>query len=384
MQGLVSVNPVLRSRALGGFAVGHAAGRHIDAMLPECLAQLEDAPVGATLGVVYLSTDLIDQFEPLIEKLYRAFPRVNWVGATVDGLMADCVEYRNGGSLAIMVGDVAVDQFRILAGARRSLAGRLASLHGWRQRNGLSGALIHGDASNPGGLDMVDELSRYIGDAPLVGGLIGRRRPGLQLAVNVISGGVSGVVFGRDVDVFSGRALGCSPLGSTHAVTRMAGGDIRELNGRPALDVLFDEAGELLSRDLDRLTSFICPALATETGGEDFAPADFLSIDPVTRSFRVDERIALSGRLRFYRRDGDAAWRHFDTLLCQAVERTRGRTIRAGVYIGGRVSNSAPGTELASIRAALGQFPLIGYRADCDIHAGRRYSHTSVLTLLID
>ncbi|MEM6988426.1 MAG: hypothetical protein AAF499_18070, partial [Pseudomonadota bacterium] len=71
-------------------------------------------------------------------------------------------------------------------------------------------------------------------------------------------------------------------------------------------------------------------------------------------------------------------------LLTQAVERTRGRRICAGVFVGGSVTNSSAGTELASIRAALGHFPLIGYRADSDVFNGRRYSHSSVLTLLVN
>jgi len=335
MQNVASVDPVLRSlekgSPLGEFAVAHASGDSVSRMLLDCLGQLECAPEQATLGLVYLSSSLIDEFDSLLEQLQRAMPRVNWIGATVDTVMAGCAEHRDAPAMALMVGDVAVDQFRILAGVRKSLSGRLASIQGWRRRNGTSGALVHGDAANPMTPDMIGELGQYLGKLPLIGGLMGRRQPGLQVAVSVISGGVSGVLFGRDIDVFSGRALGCSPVGLPRVITRMAGGEIFEIDNRPALDVLFEEAGELLSRDLDRLMNYICPAFAAGEGAIEYLPAEFLAIDPVRRSFKVGESIALSGELRFYRRDGDAAWRHFDDMLLQAVERTRGRTIRAGV-----------------------------------------------------
>lgn len=374
---------LLRGRAVGNFAVAQASGDDVDKMLVTCLAQLAKAPQGVTIGFVYLSSSLADHFDRLLLKLNHAMPRVSWIGATVDSVMAECAEHRQDGALAIMVGEVSVDQFRILAGVRRSLSGRLSTHHGWRQRNGISGALIHADSNSPMTPDLISELSAYVGDVPLVGGMLGRNKPSLQIAVSVVSGGLSGVLFGKGVSLVTGKALGCSPIGLPHTITRMAGGNIYELDRRPALDVLFEEAGELLSRDLTRLSGYICPALATQSGSGVYTPAEFLSLDPVKRSFRVDETIALSGELRFYRRDGDAAWRHFEAMLTEAVERTRGRRIKAGFFIGGRDPLSQSGTELASIRAALGQFPLIGYRADRDIFGGQCFSHTSVLSLIV-
>ncbi len=378
------------SPALGQFAVAHAEGDNLLLMASECLDQLSAASPRATLGFVYLSSTLIDEADQLLALLQRELPRVNWIGATVAAVMADTTEFRlsdqagSTGAIAVMLGEVAVDQFRILAGVRKSLGGRLASLHGWRRRNGISGALVHGDAHGPFVPDLINELGRYMGNLPLTGGIIGRNQPGLQVAVSVISGGMSGVLFGRDVSLVSGRALCCSPIGLPHAITRMAGGEILEIDRRPALDVLQQEAGELLSRDHERLTQYVCPAFASTRESVEFQPSEFLSIDPVRRSFTVSDGVAQSGTLRFYRRDGDAAWRHFDAMLLQAVERTRGHTIRAGFFVGSHMPLGAAGTELAAVRSALGHFPLIGYRSDGDVYNGRRFNHTNVLTLLVD
>lgn len=387
MQRAVSVSLNRRRQALGDavgeFVLAQDAGDHIDSMLVSCLAQLSRAPLGATLGLVYLSTNLIDHFEEVLDKLRIALPRVNWIGATVDNVLAGRDEFCKEQAIAIMVGEVAVDQFRVLAGARRRLSGRLASINAWRQRNGVRAAWVHGDANNPAVADLVEELSEYVGDATVVGGLVGARKPSLQVAVSVVSGGVSGVLFGRDVEVFHGRALGCSPLGKAHEITRIADNEIFELDCRPALDVLFEEAGELLSRNLHRLTSVINPAFASHRDSNQFAPARFLSVDRAQRSFRVDDRLTHSGTLRFYRRDSDARRLHSEGLLQEAAARTRGRKIRAGMYIAGQSSNNHAGAELAAIRAALGNFPIIGYRAETDIYNGRLFCQTSVLTLLV-
>ena len=82
---------------------------------------------------------------------------------------------------------------------------------GWRQRNGIPGALIHADSNSPMTPDLISELSAYVGDAALVGGMLGRNKPGLQIAVSVISGGLSGVLFGKGVPLVARRSDSRTP-----------------------------------------------------------------------------------------------------------------------------------------------------------------------------
>ena len=68
-------------------------------------------------------------------------------------------------------------------------------------------------------------------------------------------------VLGGDIQVVTGLSQGCAPVGPTHEVTARQGPWILSLDGRPAIDVLKEDVGEVLARNLERIAGFIHIAL---------------------------------------------------------------------------------------------------------------------------
>jgi len=97
----------------------------------------------------------------------------------------------------------------------------------------------------------------------VVGGLTSSRNENVQVADSITHGGLSGVVFTSEVALTTRLTQGVSPLGRVHEVTECEDNVIVRLDGRPALDVLKEDVGEVLARDLRRLSNYIlsaCPS----------------------------------------------------------------------------------------------------------------------------
>ena len=112
----------------------HAHATHPDPHLALALAaaQLEaqrsqpgsvDQP---TLGWLYLTDHFADQAEALLADVRLRWPGVAWVGAAGVGIAGNGIEYFGEPALALMLGDIPRDRFRVFSGkaplAWRSMA----------------------------------------------------------------------------------------------------------------------------------------------------------------------------------------------------------------------------------------------------------------------
>ena len=108
--------------------------------------------------------------------------------------------------------------------------------------------------------NLIPQLSARLHDAFLVGGLTSSRLDQLQVADGVAEGGVAGVLFDATVPVVTALTQGCSPIGPRRTVTESRHNIIISIDDRPALEVLKEDIGEVLSRDLGRLAGYIFAA----------------------------------------------------------------------------------------------------------------------------
>jgi small ligand-binding sensory domain FIST len=247
------------------------------------------------------------------------------------------------------------------------------------------------DEADPGGL-----LAELAGNAPaeVVAGLVAAARSPVHLAD---AGGAAGsaVSLGLrdDVPAVAGMALGCSPLGPPHRITSGLGSLILGLDGRPALEVMTDELGDLYRRAGGRFAPNLWLAEAnkaddaTRAGGEGAPRVRRVTVADAGRGALRVEGGRLDGcSVRLMRPDPAGSLDRLAALARGLRGRLAGARATAGLYLASRFRGRelfGPGVdELALLREALGGVPLIGLVTDAEVFAGALHECAGVLVLL--
>ncbi|CAA7613162.1 conserved hypothetical protein [Candidatus Terasakiella magnetica] len=356
------------------FTLAHTQAEHWGSAAKICLEGLGDAVKGANLGILYASESFSPNLSSILTFLRETTHIAHWVGGAVPGICAGATEYRAGGALAVMVGHLPEAQLHVFS----------EDAGDWAARHGSCVALVHGDPRAPQLPGLLDQLGRA---AFLVGGLMSVSGPPAQIADSVATSGLSGVVLGPEIEALTGMTQGCSPIGPAHTITELWDGVIMALDGRPALEVLRGEVGELLARDLRRIAGYIHVAIPVEGSDQaDYRVRSLIGIDPNHGWLAIGDTLTEGDRLIFVRRDANAARADLKRMLAEIKVRLGPRPIRAGFYVScaarGQHMFGAPGIEPALIHDALGDFPLIGFFANGEICRDNLYGFTGVLTLL--
>lgn len=335
----------MRFRA--AFATGADWGRS----LAVCLGQLDPLPPGANLGFVYLGDPLGEMADALLRGLREATGIAAWVGASGQAVIADQRELPRPGGMAVLVGRLPPDSFRVFDTVLPATLGRTATT-----------AVVHVDPR-------VDDLDGTLAglarrtEGFLLGGVVAS--PGgspVQLANGVTAGTISGVLIGGAQPALPFLNQGCTPLGPACRITARLGREIRSLDDMPALDVVEARVGDLLSRDPARLLQHIWV-------GEE-GPCRHRVIERLTRLDRRSRSIVLAeGRLRgdrllVMRRDAASAQRELRSSLDELRRRLRADPPGAVLYFTTRERGQrlfGPGTEeAATVQDVLGKVPLVG------------------------
>ncbi|MGE5516438.1 MAG: FIST C-terminal domain-containing protein [Bacteroidota bacterium] len=363
------------------FTLACAMGEHWGLAAKTCLEGLGGAP--ANVGFLYV-TEAFNQNLSSILTFLRETTRIShWAGAVVPTVIAGD-RVLDGGGMAVMTGLLPPDSFRTFWGANGAAIGD--ALGTWQTKGAPCLALAHGDPRTPGMTELVHDLADQIGF--VTGGLVSSSGPPAQLADSVVSGGVAGLVLAGSVPVVVGLTQGCSPIGPAHRVSAVADGVIMGLDGRPAVEVLKEDAGQLLARDLRRAAGYIhvaTPVAGSDSG--DYLVRMLLGVDPRQGWLVVGDRFEDGEDLLFVRRDAQAARTDMERMLADVVRRIAGRPVRAAFYhscIGrGRHMFGDDDSEIAMVRAALGPVPLLGFFGHGEFAGERLYAYTGVLTVLL-
>src|SRR5208283_4845889 len=137
----------------------------------------------------------------------------------------------------------------------------------------------------------------------------------------------------------------------------------------PALEVLKEEAGEVIARNLSRAAGYIHIALPQEGSDSlhDYAVRNLMGVDPKRGWIAVGERMLSGERLMFVRRDPNGARQDMARMLDGLRQRLEGRRPKGGLYFccmqRGAAMFGHEDRELEMIREALGDFPLVGFNA---------------------
>lgn len=345
-----------------------------------------------TLGWCYLSDYYAPAAEAILDELRLRFPGVAWVGTVGVGVAASGVEYFDEPALVLMLAPLARESFRLFSG-RQPLP---SSSSGFVAHT----ALVHADGSTPDLQELLRELSSRTATGYLFGGLSSARNRTAHMADGVFTGGLSGVVFGPEVDLISRVTQGCQPIGPVRQVTGAEANFVLSLDGRPALDCVLQDLG--LDRDLPEQELFQALSgtlVGLSIAGEDLPvrPGQFgadtvvrhlVGVDREHKVLAVAERIAPGMRLAFCTRSAAAARLdlvRIATEIRDELESGAARHIAGAVYVScsgrGGPHFGARHAELQVVRHALGDVPLAGFFAGGEIARHHLYGYTGVLTV---
>lgn len=361
------------------FKSAHAAHPDWTRAAQDCMGQLGAIPSAATLGFLYVSDAYADELDAILAFFRSATGVPHWTGSVGVGVCATGVEYLEQPAMAVMLGEFDPGDFSMLPLMRspQDFEGQPTTAYF---------AVAHGDPANSHIQELIDSLSARVSSGFVVGGLSSSRGDvAPQISDGVVSGGLSGVLFGEHVKLATRLTQGISPLGPRHRITTANKNIVGSLDHRPALDVMKEEIGEVLARDLRRAAGYIfvgLPVRGSDTG--DYLVRNILGVDPQNHLVAIGEYVEPGDELLFCRRDQRSAEEDLRRMLA-AIGPQLGAPIRGGVYYSclgrGQHMFGAPNRELELIREVLGDFPLVGFFANGEISHNRLYGYTGVLTL---
>lgn len=360
------------------FKFAHAEHADWTHAVQACMNQLGAIPAGATLGFLYVSDAFMTELDAILAFFRSATGVPHWTGSVGVGVCATGVEYLETPAMAVMLGEFDPADFSMLPLLR-------VPQDIDAQPSDAYFALAHGDPANTRMQELIDGLSAHVSSGFVVGGLSSSRGETAQISDGVVSGGLSGVLFSERVRLATRLTQGISPLGPRHRITTANKNIIGSLDHRPALDVMKEEIGEVLARDLRRAAGYIfvgLPVRGSDTG--DYLVRNILGVDPQNHLVAVGEYVEPGDELLFCRRDQQTAEDDLLRML-NAIGTQLDAPIRGGVYYSclgrGQHMFGAPNRELGLIRDTLGDFPLVGFFANGEISHNRLYGYTGVLTL---
>jgi small ligand-binding sensory domain FIST len=379
-------------RSIPGAAVGsrfraaHASGGPWPALVKACFDQLTPLPPGATLGFLYVTDALAGDLANILAVLRERTRIANWVGSVGLGICSPGRETYECPGLTVMVAALPVDDFHVfspVAGAQQDFSPEVRS---WIARRRPSVGVVHAD---PRCTDIENAIASVSArsSAFLVGGVTSARRFPLQIAGRTAEGGISGVLLTQDIVVAAGLSQACSRIGPVHSITEARDNVVVAIDGRPALDVLQDEIGELLSRDMRKVPGLIFAGFPiTDADSDEFLVRNLLAIDAERKRLAVRRTVATGDRILFCRRDPQNAVTDLKRML-HDIRQQSGCVPQAALYFScvmrGANLFGPESQELGLVRAALGDIPLVGFFANGEISNSRLHEYTGALALFL-
>jgi small ligand-binding sensory domain FIST len=365
------------------FRFGHARAEDWQEAARQCLAQLGGPP--ASLGFLYVTDLLADDLSDILDFFRHRTGVAHWVGTVGIGICASGHEYLDQPAMAVMLGEFSAESFKLFSDVRAAddLTTRRFQCGG---RNAHF-AIVHADPQNHEVPELIAGIAAKVESGFLVGGLSSSRRRNVQIADKLTGGGISGVLFGEEVTVATRLTQGCSPIGPKHTITQAQRNIIITLDDKPALEVMKQDIGELLARDLNRIggTVFVgLPISGSDTG--DYMVRNLVGLDPGRGLVAIGDLVETGMKMMFCRRDAASAIEDMQRMLTSMKEGLYTKP-RGGVYyscLGRGASLFGPGSEeLKMIESAFGEFPLVGFFCNGEISHNRLYGYTGVLTLFV-
>jgi small ligand-binding sensory domain FIST len=369
------------------FLLAQSSGFSGDELLAECLNQLGSIPPEANFGFLYLSDALSAQAGAILDRLKQVTDIDYWVGTVGIGIIASDTEYYDQPAMAIMLADFNEADFHMLPNLGSDTTELSGELADWCEANDFNVGLLHADPTNHSTQALLAQIGDDIPTAFLVGGITSSRGANVQFANRAMQGGISGVLFSQDVPIMTNLTQGCTPIGSRHIVTHCDNNIIHSLDHRPALDVLSEDVGDVIAQDWEQAAGYIFAGIVNKSSDlDDYSIRQLIGIDREEKIVAIGDLLEHNDEVIFCRRDGNSAMEDMERMLLELKLRLSS-PIRGGVYVSclgrGRQQFGDHSEEARFIHSVLGDFPMVGFFANGEIHKNSLYGFTGVLTLFV-
>lgn len=280
----------------------------VDASLAQALASFESLP---DLGFVFATAHHLDAADEVAVAIDRV--AAIGVGAVAEGVIGNTTEVEYGPGVAVWLGslpgaDVRAHHLEAVRTPRGITVGGVASL------DGVRGAVLVADPFTFPTGGFIAELAA--GEIPVVGGFAntGRGPGGAALMIDGASrsNGSLMVTFGGEVGFRPVVSQGCRPIGEPAVVTAADGTTVGEIAGRSALAFVRDllaglDPQERASAARGLQLGVVADEYTMDRGAGDFLIRGVTSIDEVSGSLAVGDRLEVGTTIQFQVRDPSTA-----------------------------------------------------------------------------
>ena len=363
-----------------GFRSACVQAARWDTAVNEAVRQLGH-PLPRGPGFLYLTEGLGGHALEILDRLRAATGISQWIGSVGVGVIGCGVEIVDEPALSVMVADWSQHDYRIFSGKARAPGTSELTPAGARAAHT---AIVHGDPETPDMPDLIEDMSGRLASGFMVGGLSSARGGTFQIANDVLSGGLSGMVLSSDMALTTRVTQGARALPQQHRITAAEGNQILAIDGQAALDVYRAVVGETLARDWNRAARSVpigLPLPGSDTG--DYLVRDRVAIDVRSGMLAVAAPVSAGDRLVFCRRDRASAsddMQHMLRSIPTDLPAPRGALYVSCVARGAELFG-AGSIEAGWIRERFGDIALTGFFAAGEISHNHLYGYTGVLTL---
>ena len=254
----------------------------------------------------------------------------HWTGTVGIGICASGREYLDQPAIAVMMAEFPSDSFQVFSGIRSMKELALRKFNSAIAQRILRSCMQirattkyrSSSAAWPANLKAVSSSA----DSQV------RASQNVQIADKVTDGGISGVMFTDDVTIATRLTQGCSPIGPKRMVTQAQRNIILTIDDRPALDVLKEDVGERLARDINRLGGVIFAGIADRRHGyRRLSRAQSRRHRSCRGIVAIGDLVEAGNPIMFCRRDTESASKDMTRMLA-SIRRGFYSKPRGGVY----------------------------------------------------
>ena len=164
-----------------------------------------------TLGIIYLSEDLLVSLENIIKQLKIETSCNKWLGAVGYGVLSNFGEFYGETSATVLLLDLPEESFKIFSGNENVGSAIKESETKWLERAHIPLAITHADPRQPTTTEAIKNLAQET-NSYLIGGLTAAT--GESPHISDQSGkAISGALLSPETcEMLTGLSQGCSPI----------------------------------------------------------------------------------------------------------------------------------------------------------------------------
>ncbi len=357
------------------------------AVINDCARQCDAAPAEANFGFIYASDAMSADLPELLKACKAAANIEHWVGSIGLGVITAGEEIYDAPAASIMLANFDEDEFTMVPAISKQE--EIPDKLHWPHTFATNFGVIHGDPLNPDAQELIETLQQQLDNGFLVGGLTSSRGSHYQVADEVISGSISGVLFSENVSVISNLSQGCSPVGEKHRISEAQENAAFLLDNKPAVQLLMHDMDISDYAQLEQQAAEVFIGLCIPGSDKnDYTIRNLVGVDTNHDIFAINDYLTEGNEIVFCRRNEQTAvddMQHMLDNIAKRLKQPPGQTIKGGLYISclgrGREQFGHDSEEIKMIHETLGDFPLTGFFANGEIHHNKLYGYTGVLTL---